>query len=429
MDSVTEKTNNPKKITMLATGSRGDVQPFVALGYGLRQRGHEICVVSNSHFENWIRRYGLDFRAINWDAQASLQSKDGQGMIAGRILDTFRYITQESPRIYAQVQKDSWLACQDAENLIYSLISPWGYDIAEALGIPGIPGALHPMFPTKVFPTQFFPFNLGGRLNLLTHNIAEWLLWQIMRKPSKLFRRDILDLPPIGLTNTLFTVLRDQKNPLFCAISPRVIAKPLDWPDYIHMTGYWFLDAPPDWHPSSELVEFIQYGLPPVYIGFGSMANRDAKQMTQFVVEALKISGQRGILASGWGGLDVSERSDDIFFLEETPHDWLFPQMAAVVHHGGAGTTAAGLRAGVPSIIIPHMQDQPYWGRRIHELGVGPKPISRKKVTAEKLANAITQAVHDQDIRQCARELGEQIRTETGIAHTIKLIEAYIHGE
>jgi sterol 3beta-glucosyltransferase len=224
----------------------------------------------------------------------------------------------------------------------------------------------------------------------------------------------------------LFSVLRDQKVPVFFALSPTVIRRPADWPEHVHMNGYWFLDSSPGWEPAPGLVDFIQAGPPPVYIGFGSMANQEPKQMAQLVIEALQRCGQRGLLASGWGGLKSGELPGSIFTIDQAPHAWLFPQMAAVVHHGGAGTTAAGLRAGVPGIVIPHMQDQPYWGRRVHDLGVGPAPIPRRKLTAGKLTNAITQAVGDQDIREKARLVGEKIRAEDGLGRTVKLIEAYL---
>jgi sterol 3beta-glucosyltransferase len=147
--------------------------------------------------------------------------------------------------------------------------------------------------------------------------------------------------------------------------------------------------------------------------------------MTHLVIDALKRCGQRGVLSSGWGGLETNHLSKHLFSLKEAPHDWLFPQMAAVVHHGGAGTTAAGLRAGVPTIVVPHMQDQPYWGQIVHKLGAGPKPIPRKKLTAEILASSITQAVQDQAIIENARQIGNQIQAENGVGQAVKVIEAH----
>ncbi len=413
------------KFTVLATGSRGDVQPFVAMGFGLQQAGHELCFVTNAHFESWIHSYGLNFRPIHWDAQASLQTEQGQRMVqSGRILDTIKYFMQVAPKLLPQLRAESWEACQDAKNLFYS-ISSCGHDIAEKLKIPSIPGLLHPFIPTRSFPTQVLLINLGGSLNLMTHYLTEQAFWQAIHHSNNTFRQKTLGLAPIRFPDTLFSVLRKQRNPLLCSLSPTVIPRPSDWPKYVHMNGYWFLPASPAWQAPSDLLDFINSGPPPVYVGFGSMANQGAEEMTGLVIKALKLSRQRGVLASGWGSLGAVDFSDDIFFLAETPHDWLFPQMAAVVHHGGAGTTAAGLRAGVPAVVVPHMQDQPYWGQRLYKMGLGPKPIPRRKLTVENLAQNITIAVHNQDIRERTRQVGQKIRAEDGIGRAIEVFEHY----
>ncbi|MCP4593378.1 MAG: glycosyltransferase family 1 protein, partial [bacterium] len=154
--------------------------------------------------------------------------------------------------------------------------------------------------------------------------------------------------------------------------------KPSDWGEQAHVTGYWFLDHVSDWQPPADLVRFLESGPPPVYVGFGSMMSRRAEQTTRITLDALKQSGQRGLIATGWGALSQSDLPDEVFLIESVPHDWLFPRTAAVVHHGGAGTTGAGLRAGVPGIVVPFGGDQPFWARRVEALGVGPAPIPRK---------------------------------------------------
>jgi sterol 3beta-glucosyltransferase len=210
------------------------------------------------------------------------------------------------------------------------------------------------------------------------------------------------------------------------SFSPILFSRPPDWGEDIHITGYWFLDHPPDWQPPAGLVDFLKSGPPPVYVGFGSLPHRNPQQTAQIVLEALQQSEQRGVIATGWGGLngsDLSHPPGDVFMLESIPHDWLFPRMAAVVHHGGSGTTGAGLRAGVPSVIVPHTGDQPLWAQRVAELGVGPRPIPRRQLTAKRLAAAIARAVTDKDMRARAAALGERIRAEDGIAHAMEVIE------
>jgi sterol 3beta-glucosyltransferase len=189
------------------------------------------------------------------------------------------------------------------------------------------------------------------------------------------------------------------------------------------MNGYWFLDQPNDWQPSVELQAFLDAGDPPVYVGFGSMAGRKPQRLAQIVIEALQAANVRGVIATGWGGLDANDLPETIFKIDQAPHDWLFPRMAAVAHHGGAGTTAAGLRAGRPTVICSFIADQPFWGARVYALGVGPKHIPQKQLTVEKLAAAIREATTNPAMRQRAADLGEQIRAEDGVADTVALIE------
>jgi sterol 3beta-glucosyltransferase len=190
----------------------------------------------------------------------------------------------------------------------------------------------------------------------------------------------------------------------------------------VHVTGYWFLDRKTDWQPPAELVRFLEAGTPPVYVGFGSMSGTKAQERAKIVLEALDQTGQRGLLASGWGGLQAADLPDSVFMLEQVPHDWLFPQVSAVVHHGGAGTTAAGLRAGKPTLIVPFIADQPFWGKVVDEAGLGPQPIPQKKLTATTLSAAIRQMVSEDDMRRRAEAVGEKIRAEDGIGSAVQLI-------
>jgi UDP:flavonoid glycosyltransferase YjiC (YdhE family) len=211
--------------------------------------------------------------------------------------------------------------------------------------------------------------------------------------------------------------------PILYGFSPSVIAPPPDWRGNVHVTGYWYLEAAPDWTPSPALIDFLNSGPPPVYIGFGSMSNRNPEEMAGLVIEALKRSKQRGILLSGWSGLRSSDLPDSMLMLDSVPHSWLFEHVAAVVHHGGAGTTAAGLRAGAPSVIIPFFGDQPFWGRRVAQLGVGPEPIPRKRLTVDRLTHAIQRAVTDKHMCSNAARLGARIRGEDGVARAVEIIQ------
>jgi UDP:flavonoid glycosyltransferase YjiC (YdhE family) len=195
----------------------------------------------------------------------------------------------------------------------------------------------------------------------------------------------------------------------------------------VHTTGYWLLREEA-WQPSPHLTAFLESGSPPVFVGFGSMPMRDPKTTTTTILEALRQSGQRAILSSGWAGLGESDLPDHVMQIGYAPYSWLFSRMAAIVHHGGSGTTGLALRAGVPSIVMPFGADQPYWGRRVFDLGVGPEPVPFKKLTAERLADVIRKAVTDEAMRQHAAELGAALRSEDGLGDAVRAITAYLNS-
>lgn len=221
------------------------------------------------------------------------------------------------------------------------------------------------------------------------------------RQPVSTWLETHLDISPIPLWGKSQQAYRSQQPRLF-GFSDSVISKPPDWPDWWYVTGYWHLDLIETWQPPTELKRFLAAGSPPVCIGFGSMKGDDPQALTQIALKALEQTGHRGILLTGWGGLSTADLPETVLKVNNVPHDWLFPKMTAVVHHGGSGTTAAALRAGVPSIVLPFMADQPFWGHRVAHLGVGPDPIPQNKLTAERLAEAIQTATHNQKMRDRA---------------------------
>jgi sterol 3beta-glucosyltransferase len=236
------------------------------------------------------------------------------------------------------------------------------------------------------------------------------------------FRINTLSLPSLGRFPNLLVRSNGSPVPVMYPYSTHVLPVPDDFPPHVYVTGYWFLDHPVDWKPDSKLVRFLEAGPPPVYVGFGSMGGPGVHKRTKVVIEALERSGQRGVIASGWGGLTSSDLPGTIYMLDSVPHDWLFPHVAAVVHHGGSGTTASGLRAGKPTVICPFLGDQPFWGGLVHQLGVGPKPIPQKRLTADLLAGAITAATNDQEMQRRAKELGQKISAEDGVACAVEIV-------
>jgi UDP:flavonoid glycosyltransferase YjiC (YdhE family) len=219
--------------------------------------------------------------------------------------------------------------------------------------------------------------------------------------------------------------MEERRVPVLNGFSPRVVPRPPDWGAHIHLTGYWF---PQDeaWQPPDDLLRFIEAGPPPVFIGFGSMSIRHPERATDIILEALRHSGQRAVLHAGWAGIGQRQLPDYVFRIEYAPYAWLFPRVAAVVHHGGSGTTAFGLRAGVPSLLVPFLFDQFYWGRRLAALGVGPEPVPFKKLSAQRLAKALAVAVGDNELRQRAAALGQKIRAEDGLGKAIDVIQQHV---
>jgi sterol 3beta-glucosyltransferase len=242
------------------------------------------------------------------------------------------------------------------------------------------------------------------------------------RKLLNQWRADKLGLAP----GKLDPARGGRTIPKLYGYSRHLLPNPPDWDDATYITGYWFLPPTANWQPPSALREFLDSGPSPVYAGFGSMTSQDAEGLTRKVLAACESTCQRVILATGWGGLVARDLPPSAYALDSAPHDWLFPRCSAVIHHGGAGTTGTGLWAGRPTLVCPFFGDQPFWGRRVYELGVGPQPIPQKRLTAESLAQAMRQLVSDEAMRQKAQALGEKIRAEDGVGEAVRIIGSHL---
>lgn len=415
------------KITLFAAGSRGDIQPCIALSKGLQQAGYSVCLAAPEDFAGFVRQHAVSFYPLRGDVQRIMASDTGRTFMesgGANPIRSIRAIRKMTAPIVMAMAQDAYAACQDADGIIcLGVLAAFGQSIAEALHIPIIHLEPTPLLPTRAFPAPSWPIqrDLGGVHNYLSGTVMLLVVWLWFSPFVNDFRRR-LGLSPYSAASFLRAL---RTTPMLSAYSPGIIPHPEDWPENIEVTGYFFLDAMTDWQPSPELKAFLEAGDPPVYIGFGSMAGRNPEQTTLLMLEALAQCGQRGLLVTGWGGLQTGRVPDNIFVLDSAPHTWLFSRMAAVVHHGGAGTTAAGLYAGVPTVIVPFAFDQFFWGARIKSLGLGPDPIPQKKLTADQLAQAIQIAVTDSDMRQRARSCGAAIRAENGTGNAVKIIQRY----
>ncbi|MFN4251628.1 glycosyltransferase [Deinococcus sp.] len=410
------------KITLLALGSRGDVQPYVALGLGLRRAGHAVRLASHEAFRALVTGAGLEFAPMRGDVQEVVNSPEMRAALAGGNMLAINRVsaraTQQGALLWAE---DGLVAARDADLLVAGI---GGMNVAQALSeklrVPLVEAHVVPFHPTRAFPGAIFPpatARLGGWANRLSHVLTRQVMWQMFRSADTRARREVLGLSPAPWSGP--RPLRPL--PTLHGISPAVLPRPADWDAAQHLTGYWFLPQEA-WTPPPALEAFLNSGPPSVSIGFGSMTTPDPQATTRAVVAALERSGQRAVLLSGWGGLSVTDVPDTVFVTDSVPHDWLFPRVAATVHHGGAGTTAAGLAAGVPNVIVPFFGDQPFWGDRVQRLGVGPAPVPRRALNERTLADALTRAVTDAGMRDRAAALGTRIRAEDGVARAAEVI-------
>ncbi|WP_341284490.1 glycosyltransferase [Priestia megaterium] len=413
-------------ITMLTTGTRGDTQPFMALGLELKKKGYRVRIAASEAYQNFIESYGFEYAMLRGDVSKVIESGAADDAInADNPLKFFSSLKNEKMMgMMVNIQKDLHKACKGAGAIVYHPGAAIGYFAAKEMDIPSILASPFPMTPTKDYPALIFYDRprFGKIYNKLTHRIFEWGFWKIVSGPLKKYWVQQYGEGPNDFSCP-YPKQRTAANPTIISSSPTVFSVSKDWPEHVHSYGNWFMDSDHSYQPEEKLERFLKAGEPPVYIGFGSVGDKkNAGETTALVIKALKLAGKRGIINTGGSGMNQTEEiAEDILFVKDIPHEWLFPKMSAVVHHGGAGTTAEGLRAGVPSAIIPYGNDQFAWGRKIHELGAGAKAIPRKELTAEKLSAAISYTQVN-EIRSKAQEIGKQIRAEKGAEKAAQVI-------
>jgi sterol 3beta-glucosyltransferase len=409
-------------IAILTLGTRGDVQPYIALGLGLQKTGYSVTLGTSKDFESMVTACGLSFAPFQFSIREILADPDSRAAFVSKraAIRMYRKAAPMMPRLL----DDAWAAAQGAEAILYHPKILNGHDIAEKLNIPAMVAFYLPaLSPTRAFPAPFIPgpVSWGRFLNKVSHGLFLRLMTAPYYRMLNRWRAQVLGLAPRPFRGESRRRFGSSIIKLY-GYSRHLVPTPPDWDASSHVTGHWFLDRPADWQPSPGLAAFLDAGSPPVFVGFGSITGSDPRRTTAIVLEALRTSRQRGILVGGWGGLCAANIPDTVRYVESVPYDWLFPRVAAVVHHGGASSTAEGLRAGKPTVICPFFGDQPFWGRRVFGLGVGPLPIPQKRLTPHALADAIHAAVTDERMRRQSAELGEKIRSEDGVDQAVRII-------
>lgn len=401
-------------------GTRGDIEPYAALAERLVAEGHSAVLAAPGAYRPMVEGTGVSF-AASGDAMHEVM-RAGMADLGGPG-DALRMARRMSAAMRESLT-EQWRAAQDAGPTVV-ISHPKalaGFHIAERLDVPFVASLPLPFVtPTRAFAIPFLARRLPGPINRLSYQFNRFTAVAYGGMINR-FRHDELGLPRASRLSDYLRTRDARPAPVLYPFSRHLVPVPADYPASAHVTGWWFRDAP-EWTPPSDLEAFLAGSDPVVYIGFGSMGfGRKAAERGAAVLGAVRRAGVRAIVARGWGGVDL-EASDDVLVVDEVPHAWLFPRVTAVVHHGGSGTTAAGLRAGKPTLICPVLGDQPFWGARVHERGVGPRPLPLRTATADRLAERIAELVGSPAMASRAEELGALIRSEDGTGAAVAALE------
>ncbi|MEU4209405.1 glycosyltransferase [Streptomyces sp. NPDC026206] len=421
-----QRTDMPQRISIISLGARGDTQPYVALGGALRQRGLDVHLVGSPRYADLLSGTGVQFSSVEPDIESLIASPDGQRWLAaGQGAVPFaRWMKRVVGPAVDQLLEETAAAVQESDCFVYSPFALPAASFAERMGVPSVMASFMPAHPTRDFPAIGFHRSLGDIGNRLSLRLTEQAFWQVFRKRVNAWRGKTLGLPPWPFTGP-FKEARQMSRPTLYCFSTSVLAVPHDWPKCAHVTGYWQLNPPTGWQPPGPLADFMEADTAPiVYVGFGSMVSGAPEQRYRLIRSALRKAGARGVFL---GDPKKLESDDLVQVVPHVPHTWLFPRIAAAVHHGGASTVGASLTAGIPTIVCPHFLDQPFWGARVHALGAGPRPLPARELTAHSLADAVSAALGDASMRRTAAELGQQLRAETGIHRACDIIESTLH--
>ncbi|MGH3321209.1 MAG: glycosyltransferase [Streptosporangiaceae bacterium] len=412
------------RLTVLAVGLRGDVEPVVALGSGLRRAGHRVRVVTSPDFASMADSAGLECVPVGPHATEVVQETQGRRMMSerGGIQGQACRLRQILTPVARGLARAAEGALTDTDAILFTPLAGVG-DVPQRLGVPGIMLSLWPKSRTSTFPAVGFPEApiLRGPYNLATHLMLEQLSWRPFQHAGNQARAE-LGLPPIRWATPLGR-WHAERRPVVYGFSEAVVPRPVDWGPHLHITGYWFPPATADWRPPPELERFLDQGEPPVVVTFGSMAASDPARLGRAAAGALRRAGRRGVVV---GATFPAPDEDTVCHVRYAPYEWLFPRAAAVVHHGGAGTTAAALRAGVPSTPVPFFADQPFWAARLRALEAGTEPLPRRLLSTQRLAPAITRACEDPRLREGAARLGSELRAEDGVERAVAAIEEHL---
>lgn len=413
------------RICMLSMGSVGDVRPCLLLGKELRARGHQVTVAAFPQFRDMITAAGLAFFPLGGNSEEminAIMQPDTNGLTyLPRLMKNLSAIIPDLIRSLTE-------SCAGAEAMVCNYFGSVYYSIAEMYGIPCVQINFFPMDPTGEIPiSSVRNQHLGKYMNLASYRMGYLLISLVekhyltnWRKDRRLDKRKIQTKPDYTAGVHSVSVIY--------AISPSLLQRPREWDERIHMSGFLFDNSPEYWQPPAPVREFVENGPKPVYIGFGSMNAGNMNKLLTIILRSVRAAGIRAVICLVNTGRKLTSNHTVCFIDEYVPHDWLFPRVSAVVHHGGAGTTAAGLRYGRPTLVIPFAGDQPFWGNLVHQAGCGPKPVPREKLSVRKLTEGLIDLVSKPSYSANAETLAGKMEKECGVKSAADLIEKEITG-
>lgn len=409
-------------ITILCTGSHGDIRPYVALGVGLKKKGHQVRLIADPHAQDLCSTFALDFLPLDGELASLLHASSQKRKSIKDSLKFTRHILKQMSLSLEKQLKSLPNAIKGTDAIVYHPAVMAVEHVAELLNVPAYSFLLMPEVRTKhhmscVFPPKT-PFGKVG--NFLSHLLTEQFFWQPMRQKINRWR-SLQGISKINFFGPAFR--KHEKSPILVAISPSLFPRPKDWKPHVHMTGFARLKTVDVWHPPKELLNFLNKGAAPLYLGFGSLSEVCPKNILESMIAVLKKLDVRVLLSGNFPEMQNIKLPENMFWIKSAPHDWLFERVAAVVHHGGAGTTAACLYAGRPNLIMPFILDQFHWGKRIYDLKIGPKPISINRYNEKVFENAVKKLLTENDFRINAEKLALKLNEEDGVENAIALLE------
>ena len=433
------------RITILALGAPGDVQPVVAFALGLERAGHEVRLAAPPSSKDLVTAHGLEFAplgrrpepgatgpSVRWNARSMLA--------AGRLYVRSVFSRNAAPTwpvklpFLERIMDDCWTACQQSDLILLCRHIPWFYHVVEATGIPYILWDIYPFTVTREFPSLHV-FNVfrswpraatalsnwfGGRFNAWTHRIGERLLFDVSVRLTNPWRQERLKLPPV--TNTKPYAASGSADSMVLYAFSRLVAAPSDWPASHHLTGYWFLDRPVEWQAPANLLQFLSAGAPPICFYF---ARHNPKNYVATIIAALKQTPFRAIVLAPKESLGGATVPDNVLVIDSIPHDWLFQRTSAVVHQGDTTTTGEVLRAGVPSVVVLSGRGMLFWADRLYKLGVAPMPIAKGGLSPTTLTAVLRSTLENSALRERAAALSRQIQAEDGVAQAVELLRLH----